>query len=244
VVVANNITYPGKAVLVNNTIVHNTATSGGGIYVHESTAEVMNTIIWGNQAPNEAAINTYNSSIDVAYCDVQGRWTGMGNINLEPQFESGETLYHLSSSSPCVNTGIDSMLLGGIMCHCPCTDFEGNSRPFPGTPPDMGWDETDVPVGIQPVPVAGIPESYALSQNYPNPFNPSTTLKYELPRASHVTLTVYDLLGREVTTLVNAIEKPGYKSVEWNASGVASGVYFYRLQAGNFVQTRKLLLLR
>lgn len=87
------------------------------------------------------------------------------------------------------------------------------------------------------------PVAFALRQNYPNPFNPSTTIKYELPRASHVTLTVYDVLGREVATLVNGVEQPGSKSVEFNAGNMASGVYFYRIQAGDYVLTKKLLLL-
>ncbi len=89
-----------------------------------------------------------------------------------------------------------------------------------------------------------LPADFALRQNYPNPFNPSTTIKYEFPKASHVTLAVYDLLGREVVILVNAVEEPGYKSVEWDATGLTSGVYFYRLTAGDFTQTKKLLLLR
>lgn len=88
------------------------------------------------------------------------------------------------------------------------------------------------------------PGSFALGQNFPNPFNPATTIRYELPRASHVTLTLYDLLGREIAALVNGVEQPGYKSVEWNAAGVASGMYLYRLKAGGFAQTRKLLVLR
>jgi hypothetical protein len=99
-------------------------------------------------------------------------------------------------------------------------------------------------VSVQPgSPVAFVKE-YSLQQNYPNPFNPSTTIRYELPRASHVTLTVYDALGREVATLVNTVEGPGYKSVQWNAGAVASGVYFYRLQAGTIVQTKKLMVVR
>ena len=89
-----------------------------------------------------------------------------------------------------------------------------------------------------------IPVESSLKQNYPNPFNPSTTIRYELPKASHVTLTVYDLLGREVATLVNDVEEPGYKSVQWDASRFSSGVYFCRLTAGEFIQTRKLLLVR
>ncbi len=104
---------------------------------------------------------------------------------------------------------------------------------------EIHWEPTATDVQVP----KKIPKSFGLFQNYPNPFNPGTTIKYELPRTSHVTLTVYDLLGKEVATLVNAVQEPGYKSVEWNAVGVASGVYFYRLRAGEFVQTRKLLLL-
>jgi len=82
-----------------------------------------------------------------------------------------------------------------------------------------------------------------LEQNYPNPFNPSTTISYQLPTRGYVTLKVYNLLGQEVATLVNGIEEPGYKSVEFNAGKLASGVYLYRITAGDFIQTRKLLLL-
>jgi hypothetical protein len=89
-----------------------------------------------------------------------------------------------------------------------------------------------------------LPARPVLQQNYPNPFNPWTTIPYELPRPSHVTLTVYDVLGREVATLVNGVEEPGYKSVQFNASDMASGVYFCRLQSGNVVDTKKILLLR
>lgn len=90
----------------------------------------------------------------------------------------------------------------------------------------------------------GTPTEFSLSQNYPNPFNPSTTISYQLVKQSHVTLKVFDVLGREVATLVNGLEEPGYKSVKFEASKLPSGVYYYRLQAGNYVETKKLLLLR
>ncbi|HEY9165244.1 MAG TPA: choice-of-anchor D domain-containing protein [Candidatus Kryptonia bacterium] len=90
----------------------------------------------------------------------------------------------------------------------------------------------------------GIPASYGLSQNYPNPFNPTTVINYQLPMNSHVTLRVYDVLGREVVTLVNENESAGYKSVNFNASNLPSGVYFYRIQAGTYSATKKLLLLK
>ncbi len=87
-------------------------------------------------------------------------------------------------------------------------------------------------------------KEYQLSQNYPNPFNPSTEISYQLPVSSQVTLRIYDLLGREVAEIVNPVEGPGKYTVHWNASRLASGVYFYRLQAGDFVETKRLLLLR
>jgi hypothetical protein len=91
---------------------------------------------------------------------------------------------------------------------------------------------------------AAIPVSITLLQNYPNPFNPSTTIKYELPKSSDVRLSVYDLLGREVTVLVNERRDAGVHEVKYDAAGLSSGMYLYRLQAGDFVQTRKLILSR
>jgi hypothetical protein len=92
--------------------------------------------------------------------------------------------------------------------------------------------------------VAGIPRTFALEQNYPNPFNPETAIKYQLPGQCRVTLTVFDVLGREVTILVNEVKQPGRYKVQWDARGVASGVYFYRLSSMDFVQTRKLMVIR
>jgi len=88
------------------------------------------------------------------------------------------------------------------------------------------------------------PTSYALKQNYPNPFNPSTQIEFSIPQQSFVTLKVYDMLGKEVATLVNGEREPGSYTTTWNAQGCPSGVYFYRLTAGSYTMTRKLLLLR
>jgi hypothetical protein len=89
-----------------------------------------------------------------------------------------------------------------------------------------------------------LPAHMVLMQNYPNPFNPSTTISFSLPRTENITLKVYDLLGREVATLVEGRKEAGEHSVKWNAESFASGVYFCRLKAGDFVQTRKLVLVR
>ena len=91
---------------------------------------------------------------------------------------------------------------------------------------------------------AGLPRTFELGQNYPNPFNPSTVISYQLPVASEVSLKVYDMLGREVATLVSGRQEAGRYSVSFNAASLSSGVYFYRLQAGAFVETKKMMLVK
>jgi hypothetical protein len=93
-------------------------------------------------------------------------------------------------------------------------------------------------------PVNPTPKQFALAQNYPNPFNPITMIRYELPERADVSLKVYDILGREVATLVNASQGQGSYQVPFNASTLSSGVYFYRLKAGSFMQTKKMLLVK
>jgi hypothetical protein len=90
----------------------------------------------------------------------------------------------------------------------------------------------------------GFPSRHELYQNYPNPFNPSTTFQFTIVDRQSTILSVYNLLGQEVTTLVNEIKNPGTYQVTWNAAGQASGVYYYRLSAGEFVETRQLMMVR
>jgi hypothetical protein len=93
---------------------------------------------------------------------------------------------------------------------------------------------------------------FELLQNYPNPFNPTTTIKYSIPSATvaspnsniNVVLKVYDILGREILTLVNREQKPGYYQVSFDASNLASGVYYYQLNANNLIQTKKMILIK
>lgn len=89
-----------------------------------------------------------------------------------------------------------------------------------------------------------LPATYHIEQNYPNPFNPITTIRYGLPRRSHVLLTIYNTLGQNVAELVNGEIEAGYHEAQFDARNLGSGVYFYRLQAGSFVEARKLLLVR
>jgi flagellar hook assembly protein FlgD len=93
------------------------------------------------------------------------------------------------------------------------------------------------------------PNEFTLGQNFPNPFNPVTTIRYELPKQTKVTLKVYNLLGQEVKTLVNETQQAGFHTIIWNGRNgagyaVASGLYFYRLEAGAFTKAKKMLLLK
>jgi hypothetical protein len=98
-------------------------------------------------------------------------------------------------------------------------------------------------VGVEEV--AGLqPEQFTLEQNYPNPFNPTTTIQFSLPIKSTVSVKVFDILGREVRTLVNDVKSPGTYKVLFDGTGLASGTYFYRMEAGNYIDTKKLLLLK
>jgi len=89
-----------------------------------------------------------------------------------------------------------------------------------------------------------VPGRFSLSQNYPNPFNPVTKIVYELSSEVKVTLTIFDILGREVAVLEDGVQEAGVKTVEFNAAGLPSGVYFYRLKAGNYTAVRKLMLMK
>ena len=89
-----------------------------------------------------------------------------------------------------------------------------------------------------------LPTVFALNQNYPNPFNPTTTIGFELPKASQVKLSIYNVLGQEVAVLIDEYMEAGRQSREWDASVKASGLYFYRIQAGDFTETKKMIMLK
>ncbi|OGU55708.1 MAG: hypothetical protein A2V66_13800 [Ignavibacteria bacterium RBG_13_36_8] len=89
-----------------------------------------------------------------------------------------------------------------------------------------------------------LPTAYSVEQNYPNPFNPTTKIKYDIPKETFVSLRVYDLFGQEIEILVNERLPAGRYESEFNGSKLASGIYFYRLQAGSFTKTKKLILLK
>ena len=110
---------------------------------------------------------------------------------------------------------------------------------------DISGDGTEcgIPVPVE-IEVELIPDEFALYQNYPNPFNPSTIIRFSIPEESFVTINVFNTLGEEITTLINENIIAGYYEVEFSGTALPSGIYFYQLQAGSFVETKKMILMK
>ena len=113
-----------------------------------------------------------------------------------------------------------------------------------------GWIDLSTPnINYKESVGDGLPRKFSLSQNYPNPFNATTIIKYDLPKTSDVEITIFNVLGQEVTTLVDKKQPPGYYEVRWEGTNVqgkpvASGIYFYRIEAEEFVASKKMMLLK
>ena len=178
-----------------------------------------------------------------------------GFTNTDPLINlQTDAFYRPGSNSPLINSATGSYPFVSM-------DMDGQLRE---TLADIGADEVSTsPITIKPVTssdvgpgnlqlIMGIksnlggvpPKNFILEQNYPNPFNPSTKISWRSPASGWQTLKIYDILGREVATLVNEYRSAGKYEVEFNASNLPNGVYFYRIQAGNFIDTKKMILLR
>jgi hypothetical protein len=212
--------------ITENTIAHNTAIAGGAVHGFANAdpppVYITNTICWddtGTSIGNEIWMVGMATAI-VSYCDVEGGHAGEGNIDCNPEFcdpYNGD--FTLAETSCCIDAGEGGVDIGafGIGCEQPVNIFE------------------DIPI---------LPVQFSLLQNYPNPFNPITTIKYSLPTTSDIRLDIYDILGRKVATLVNNEQPAGNYQVTWNADNVTSGMYFYKIKAGGYTETRKMLLLK
>ncbi len=242
--------------LINCTISGNKADAGiGGINLeYTSSLNIVNSIICYNQDDN---IGTDFNVAEDYYIPVAVTNSLLhaisyrGNImiytlgdvtydEIDPMFvDTTNGDYRLQEDSPCIDAGIqDTMIVyndGQDTLFVPPLDYIGSA-------PDMGAYEFDPSTGITEKP--NVPLEYSLSQNYPNPFNPLTMINYQLPKTNYVELTIYNLLGQKVATLVSGKQKAGNHQVEWDASRFASGVYYYQLMAGDYREVKKMILLR
>jgi hypothetical protein len=151
--------------------------------------------------------------------DQYGSFTTIELSLIDPQYEIGQTVYYRISA----------------------IDHAGNRGEYSQT--------LEVTTSLNVNGTGLVPEVYALHQNYPNPFNPTTQIQYDLPEESYVSINIYDLMGRKIRSLVNTHQDPGYRSIHWDATSdlgqpVSAGMYIYMIQAGEFRQTRKMVLLK
>jgi len=218
----------GSLTLYECTISGNTAPRASAINNSDSaSAELLNTIVWANTPAEQIVSN--GGTVTATYSDIQAGFEGTGNINADPLFiDPANGDYRLQNNSPCVNAGD------------PADPLPDRSRK------NMGACPTPRQVGVA---YDACPAAFTLAQNAPNPFNPSTTIRFALPEAGHVTLAVYDINGRLVRTLVGRPLGAGSHAVVWDGKdamgrAVASGVYVYRLTAPQGVVTRRMTLLR
>jgi hypothetical protein len=229
----------------NNIVKGNSAVDGGGFHIGGSSPIIYNTIAWDDSATgagDEIYVDDF-SWPTISYCDIEGGWEGDGNIDLDPLFrdpENGD--YHLTSiecgdpyDSPCIDVGHPEILDSLLDCSWGLGSLLSDMGAYGGgTWGQVGIDEKE----------PQFPMRFKILQNYPNPFNSSTTIQYELPVNSNVTIEIYDVLGRRVATLVNEKQEAGYHQIRWDAKDKASGMYFYRIQAGDYVEAKKMLLLK
>lgn len=217
--------------ITNCTITNNYAILGAGISAWNASYVITNSIISFNGGGASISDNE-ESDFQFSYSDIFGNTEGdwidsisgqlgvNGNINSNPLYVDTVTCcYFLQSGSPCINTADPSSPL----------DPDGSRA-------DMGafcYDETGIGTDEE-----HLPNHANLAQNYPNPFNPSTTIEFTVDSPSHVNLTVFDILGRKVVTLVNEDKSAGRFKAIFDASDLADGLYFYRLLSGNYSLTK------
>ena len=163
------------------------------------------------------ASETNNSGFDVER-NSNGVWTKIGNVTGNGTVNSA---VNYSFTDRNLNSGVHSYRLKQI-------DFNGNFEYF----------------NLSSEVVIGVPSAFVLSQNYPNPFNPSTKIDYQLPTDGNVNISVFDNSGKEVMTLVNEFKSAGYYTINFNASQLSSGIYFYKISADNFSGVKKMILVK
>ena len=221
--------------IINNVIYNNSsAIGGGGIHGNASTV-IKNTILWQNKMnlPNIGEVpDQLSGSAIVTYSDIQDGYEGEGNIDQDPMFlDPDGSNFRLHSLSPCIDAG----------------DPDPTYNDPDGTRNDMGaygGPSKAIWTGIQDERSEIRPNEYFLLNNYPNPFNGYTIIQYMVPRFSRVQIQIYNLQGRKVDTVFESYQEAGHYSFTWNATGLPSGVYFYKLSVDLQTSIRKCLLVK
>jgi hypothetical protein len=128
--------------------------------------------------------------------------------------------------------------------------FNGSYTPLTFDSPNVFKDQNNkvIPInllnGLTDVKTTNLPKTFAMYQNFPNPFNPSTSIRFELPKGSNVNLSIYNILGQKIATIVDEYKNPGYYQIRWDARNLANGIYFYSIRTENIVITKKMILLK
>ena len=228
--------------IANSILSHNNASIGGGIYCNGSDLNIYNTTLYSNSdvgiyGANQSEINLIDdilwhnnpqqieldaSSIIVAYSDIEGGFSGTGNINENPLFiDSNNNNFHFFEDSPCINTGTPDTT--GL--HLPGFDLDGNPRIYDNRI-DMGAYEWQ---GVAVDDTTQYYQETILHHNFPNPFSSSTNISFSLPHPEKVKIQIYNLKGQLVETLLDEQKPAGNHTMEWNAEQMSSGIYFIKL---------------
>ena len=216
---------------------------GGGFYCAGNTYPILtNNIIRADTASGEGDEFYVDGSPMVTYCDIEGGWEGEGNIDLPPLFRdpSGSDFHLMSTScgdpsdSPCIDAGDPSIIDNLLHCDWGLGAVRSDMGAF-------GGEET--PTAINEQHNMELPSAISLLQNYPNPFNNATAIRYRLDSPGSVELSIYDLLGRKITTIFEGYRNAGEHTVLWDAAHWPSGVYFAKIEGEKYSRSIKLVLL-
>jgi hypothetical protein len=239
--------YNSYLIMTNNTVSYNMAGgNGGAVFSKNSAPVIINSILYFNEAANGQEIWEENSHVQAFYSDIQGSWPGAGNIDSDPLYRDPENNdFHLMSVDcgyPYNSRAIDAGEPSIFDIVLDCKWGLGTQRSDMGAYGGQGTP-TDAVEPVEPSETL-LPNAFSLAKNYPNPFNAETLIEYSLTDDAHVTIDIFDMLGRHLTTLVDARRPAGNNQVVWNAAGQASGVYFYSIRVGGTTETRKMSLLK
>jgi len=240
-----------RPVVANNTFMKDSADYGGAIYVsyNENQPLFFNNLFWENganlgkdicQMESGPELAIWHSNLDTNL--IFANWSGDGNVNFDPQFHQGDSLCHLSDSSNCINKGIEFLEIAGVWYNCPDSDYEGESRPDTSCNiPDIGADEVMIDcTGINDL---NFQFSTFNFQLYPNPTKGITDIKYQIPVITEVNMSVFNIRGKKIRTLINEKQRSGSYVVRFDGFELPVGIYLIRLQVGNHTTTTKLIRL-